>query len=244
MNKYVTAIVFVVFIGAGSVGASGAVLNFLRGYQAPQHAAVRGSVKTAQGPMKQVYLTLDTFPNFPPAAWIKEHHYQYVRNQYVPVIDTHPDWVIYGPTSNLIVPANSKVTISIRQYDSGISLLNDFYSNVYGTIGDKMTVDGKTMSGIRADQVAHTFTIHGVAPEGQPYLFVSVPLTRLPDEVVNAGTDNGLPPRPHVITFSFYVHGPGHYVWQCEYPCGTRYNAFGGPMSTNGYMNGNFDVVA
>jgi hypothetical protein len=28
-------------------------------------------------------------------------------------------------------------------------------------------------------------------------------------------------PHPHVITFSFDVYGPGHYVWQCDYPCGT-----------------------
>jgi hypothetical protein len=32
-------------------------------------------------------------------------------------------------------------------------------------------------------------------------------------------------------------------VWQCEYPCGTSYNGFGGPMSTNGYMNGTFTVA-
>ncbi len=107
-----------------------------------------------------------------------------------------------------------------------------------------MTLDGKKMGGISSDQVAHTFTIHGVEPQGQPYLFVSIPLARLPDNVVSAGTDNGFPPHPHVITFSFYVAGPGQYVWQCEYPCGSTYNSFGGAMSTNGYMNGTFDVTA
>jgi hypothetical protein len=243
MNKYVTTVLFIALIGAGSVGATGAVLNYLRGYQAPERPAPAGMVRTAQGPMKHVYLTLDTFPNFPSAAWIKEHHYHYVRNPYVPTIDTHPDWVLYGPTSNLVVPAYSEVTITIHQFDSGETLLNDFYAHVEGTIGNTMTVDGKTMAGIHADQVAHTFTIHG-ASQGQPYLFVSVPLMKLPDDVVSAGADNGFVPHSHVITFSFYVKGPGHYVWQCEYPCGSSYDGFGGAMSTNGYMNGNFDVVA
>lgn len=244
MNKYLTAVAFVVFIGAGSVGATGAVLNFLRGYQAPQHGMVQGTVKTAHGSTKHVYLHLDTFPNFPPAAWLQEHHYRYVRNQYVPTIDTHPAWVIYGPTSNLVVPAYSEVTITIHQYDSGLSLLNNFYAHVYGTVGGTETIDGKTYSGIPANQVAHTFTIHEYSSQAQPQLFVSVPLPENADAAVSKGADNGLVPHPHVVTFSFYVYGPGHYVWQCEYPCGTSYNGFGGAMDTNGYMNGNFDVVA
>ena len=32
MNKYLTTVLFIAFIGAGSVGATGAVLNYLRGY--------------------------------------------------------------------------------------------------------------------------------------------------------------------------------------------------------------------
>lgn len=246
LGKYAAMVFFILFVGAGSVGVTGAILNYLRDYQTPQSPAPKGTVNTSNGPVKHVFLHLDTFPNFPPDAWIAEHHYQYVRNPDVPVIDTHPDWVIYGPTPNIVVPAHSLVTMTIYQYDSGLSLLNGFYSHVMGTVGNTMTVDGKTMSGIGPDQVAHTFTIHGTAPDpgSQPYLFVSVPLQRMPDDAVSAGTDNGLVPNPHVITFSFYVGAPGHYVWQCEYPCGTSFNGFGGPMSTNGYMNGNFDVVA
>lgn len=244
MSKYLFTVAFIAFIGAGAVGATGAVLNFLRGYQTPEYAAARGTVTTGHSAVKHVYLHLDTFPNFPPAAWMTEHHYHYVRNQYVPTIDVHTGWVIYGPTSNLVVPANSEVTITIRQYDSGLSLLNDFFSHVYGTIGGTMTVDGKKYTGIPADQVAHTFTIHEFSSQAQPALFVSVPLPKNPDEAVGKGADNGLVAHPHVVTFSFYVHGPGHYVWQCEYPCGTSFDGFGGAMDTNGYMNGTFDVVA
>lgn len=243
MNKYLATALFLLIFGVGSVGGAAIILNVLQEYQSPQHAAAAGTVQTPHGTMKHVSLSLDTFPNFPSATWFAEHHYHYARNPNVPV-DTHEAWVLYGPTPNLVVPAHSEVTITIRQYDSGISLLNNFYSHVQGTIGDTMTLDGKRMGGIPSDQVAHTFTIHGVEPQGQPYLFVNVPLACLPDNVVSAGTDNGFPAHPHVITFSFYVAGAGHYVWQCEYPCGSTYNSFGGAMSTNGYMNGTFDVAA
>jgi len=243
VNKYLTTALFLLIFGVGTVGGAAAILNALQEYQSPQHAAAASMVQTPHGAMKHVYLSLDTFPNFPSDAWLTEHHYHYARNPRVPV-DTRPSWVLYGPTPNLVVPAHSEVTITIRQYDSGISLLNNFYSHVQGTVGNTMTLDGKKMGGIASDQVAHTFTIHGVEPQGQPYLFVSIPLARLPDNVVSAGTDNGFPPHPHVITFSFYVTSPGKYVWQCEYPCGSTYNSFGGAMSTNGYMNGTFDVTA
>jgi hypothetical protein len=237
MNKYVMTVLFVVVLGGGSVAASSVLLTWLRAHQAPQNVA------HAAGPAKHVYLSLDTFPNFPSDAWIKEHHYHYIRPSGVP-LDTHLDWVVYGPTPNLVVPAHSEVTLTIHQYDGGETLLNTFFSHVVGTIGNTMTVNGKTMSGIPSDQVAHTFTIHGASPDGQPYLYVNVPLMRLPDDAVDAGADNGFAPHPNVITFSFNVTDPGHYVWQCEFPCGTSFNSFGGPMSTNGYMNGTFDVVA
>jgi hypothetical protein len=143
--------------------------------------------------------------------------------------------------------------MTITNYDSGGSLLNDFYSNVRGTINNTVTisgqglnkqmVNGQTATRVASDNVSHTFTIHGDPSSQQPWLFVNVPLVKNYDDLVSAGADNGLVVTPIVETFSFYVGGPGHYVWQCEYPCGTYYNGFGGPMSTNGYMNGTFDVV-
>lgn len=245
LNKYAAAILLVLF-GAGIVAGTGAVLNVLANYQTPQQAKAAAATGLPPGIKHHVYLHLDTFPQNPDSlpAWEAEHHYRIQQNDAIPAVDgRHLDWVAYGPTTNLVAPAYSEVTITIRQYDSGLSLLNDFYANVRGTIGNTMTVDGKTMSSIPTDHVSHTFTIHGIPSDQQPWLFVNVPLMKMPDDAVSAGADNGLVPNPHVITFSFYVYGPGHYVWQCEYPCGTGYNGFGGPMSTNGYMNGTFTVV-
>lgn len=244
MNRYV-AMVTGILLGAIVTVGMGALVWWLADYHPPLPARVVQAASGApSGITHHVYLTLQTFPNSPDAnpQWEAEHHYQLLRAG-APVIDPHQDWVTYGPSAALRVPAHSEVTITIYQYDSGLSLLNQFYSNVRGTIGNTMTVDGKAMTAIPTDQVSHTFTIHGRDPTGQPYLFVSVPLMKLPDDVVSAGKDNGFPSNPHVIQFSFYVQGPGHYVWQCEYPCGNRFDGFGGAMSTNGYMNGTFDVV-
>jgi hypothetical protein len=103
-----------------------------------------------------------------------------------------------------------------------------------------MTVDGKTVSETNPDTVGHTFTIHA-APTDQDPLFVSVPLPAVSDDApIVKGTNY---PAPHVVVFSFVTHGPGKYVWNCEFPCGDEYYAkFGGPMSTRGYMSGTLTV--
>lgn len=244
MNKYLAALIFVL-IGGGAVVLTGAVLNKLAVYQQPLHAQAQGSASGPSGTVKHVSIALQTFPQSPDSLpqWEAEHHYKLIRPAGVPVIDKHLDWVTYGPTANIVVPANSEVTITITNYDSGGSLLNDFYANVRGTINNQVTVNGQTATHVADDNVSHTFTIHGDPSVQQPWLFVNVPVVKDFDNDVNAGKDNGLVPNPIVEQFSFYVGGPGHYVWQCEYPCGNYYNGFGGPMSTNGYMNGTFDVV-
>jgi hypothetical protein len=88
--------------------------------------------------------------------------------------------------------------------------------------------------------VAHTFTIHQYPESDQPYWFVSVPLP--------AQADNAKPlangyPAPIDVTFSFMTGAPGKYVWNCEFPCGTGYVEFGGPMSQRGFMSGTVTVV-
>lgn len=241
LGKYIVALV-VVLVGAGAVVATGFGLNVLQVYQPRVFAQAKGAAAR-----QHVYLTLQTFPESPDAvpAWEAEHHYKLLRNGNgsTPTLDPHEDWVTYGPSTNLRVPAHSTVTITIYQYDSGGSLLNDFYSPVRGTIGNTETVNGKTISSVAPDQVGHTFTIHGIPDSAQPWLFVNAPLPLVPDARVSAGADNGLVRHPNIITLSFNVGAPGHYVWQCEYPCGTAFDGFGGPMNANGYMNGNFDVA-
>lgn len=152
-----------------------------------------------------------------------------------------PDWVSYGPSTNLSVPAHSLVTVTVHQYDTGGDITNPYFAQVHGTVDGTETVDGKQVKGIDPGAVGHTFTLHSLVTNQDP-LFVSVPLPAVPDDAANE--DNGYP-KPHVITFSFITKGPGEYVFQCEYPCGDgTYANFGGPMSTQGYMAGTVTVTA
>lgn len=192
-------------------------------------------------PTKHYSLTLQTFPMTPDAAWLAEHHYQF-DTAIVPPLDAHPDWVRYGPTTNLVLPAHALITMTIQNYDGATPILNGFYAQVQGTLNDTMTVDGKTMSSVDPGNISHTFTIHSIPSSSQPYLYVSVPIYAEPDNVESAGADNGLPPQPEDIQFSFVTGGPGNYIWQCFDPCGYGFDGFGGPMQTRGYMLGTIVV--
>lgn len=157
----------------------------------------------------------------------------------------HPDWVTYCPSTSLQVPANSTITVTIKNYDAGDTVKNPFFDRVHGTIGGIEYVDGKATSGFKFSQdVAHTFTLQSV-PNSPAQLFVSAPMAPVKggDNAPTPLTINGSPyPKPRVMTFKFYSGRPGHYIWKCYVPCGSGLEdfqeGFGGPMSTTGYMAG------
>lgn len=151
----------------------------------------------------------------------------------------HPDWVSYGPTTNYWVPAHALVRVTIRNYDGATPLVNPYFAQVQGTVGGVAFVNGKPLRRLNPNDVAHTFTIHMFPTAGQPQLDVSVPLLGTPDNAPNLASGY---PKPEVITFSFRTGAAGRYIWQCNDPCGTRFNGFGGPMSTLGYMDGTITV--
>lgn len=217
-----------VIAGAAGVAVTGIILSSAGAQASPLSATVQGTAQTTQGTLPHAFLNLDTYPD---------------SAQGVHGADggAHPDWVTYGPTSNLRVPAHSLVTVTIKQYDSGDVITNPYFATAHGTVGGTITVDGKTVTKINADSVGHTFTLHA-APTNQDPLFVSVPLPALPDDATPAAGQ--LYAAPHIVTFSFISGGRGDYVWNCEFPCGDGYYAsFGGPMSTRGYMSGTLTVT-
>lgn len=193
----------------------------------PLSASVSGSTQTPQGTLTHAFLNLDTYPD----SMAGEHGASG---------GPHPDWVSYGPSTNLHVPAHALVTVTIKQYDSGGTIINPFFAKVHGTVGGTAIVNGKTRTGINPNDIGHTFTLHA-APTNQTPLFVSVPLPALPDSATPA--PGALYPTPNVVTFSFITGSAGKYVWNCEFPCGDGfYQGFGGPMSTRGYMSGTLTV--
>jgi hypothetical protein len=167
----------------------------------------------------------------------------------------HPTWVSYliqNPQGQWVhstifqVPTNTRVNVTIYQFDSGSPLRNQQLGQVTGTIGDVATLNGKTFSVINSNDpngngVGHTFSM--------PTLGVSVPL------YANPGTATLCSAAPCLPTSTSYVHntvkfsfmspiGPGNYAWQCFVPCGLAW-LFGnaGPMQTVGFMGGFMKVA-
>jgi hypothetical protein len=227
-GRMVIGAVGTVVVGAIGVAVTGIILSSAGAQASPLSATVTGTAQTTQGTLPHAFLNLDTYPDSAQGVHGSDG-------------GAHPDWVTYGPTSNLRVPAHSLVTVTIKQYDTGDVITNPYFATAHGTVGGTITVDGKTVTKINADSVGHTFTLHA-APTNQDPLFVSVPLPALPDSATPAAGQ--LYPTPHVVTFSFITGGRGDYVWNCEFPCGDGfYASFGGPMSTRGYMSGTLTVT-
>jgi hypothetical protein len=154
----------------------------------------------------------------------------------------HPDWVTYS-NDNIDVPAHTIVDVTINQYDSGGAANNPYFDHVIGTRGGFDTVNGKKTTKVGANDIGHTFTLHGIPGNGK-YLFISVPLPLDPSSKFPVKIGDGAYPKPEVVKFSFMTGGPTVYNWNCEFPCGgsREGNGFGEAMSSFGYMSGTITV--
>jgi hypothetical protein len=163
-----------------------------------------------------------------------------------PTLSSHPDWVSYlvrangkwVRSTNWTVRAHTLVRVTVYQFDGESGLRNPFMAKVRGTVGNSMTVDGKTLNVIDPDNASHTFAI--------PQLHLIVPLEGVADDAPNqCGYAPCAMTNAHrTITFSFRAPGKGRYRWQCFVPCAAGWTyGFGGPMQTLGYMDGFLEVV-
>ncbi len=136
------------------------------------------------------------------------------------------------------VPAHALVKVTVYQFDGDSGLRNPFLSQVHGTIGNRMTVDGKSMVSIPPEEASHTFAV--------PQLGLIVPLRGVPDEAENQCEEGpcSLSQAHETITFTIRTGKPGRYRWQCFVPCAAGFiSGFGGPMQTIGYMDGFLEVA-
>jgi hypothetical protein len=159
----------------------------------------------------------------------------------------HPDWVSYlardgsgrwHHTTVFQVPAHSLVRVTIYQYDTATGLRNPFWSQVRGTVGGTMTVDGKRMNALPPDDASHTFAI--------PDLGVSVPLKGVPDDAKNpcSVTPCTFAQTHTTSVFTFRAGKRGTFRWQCFVPCAASFIfGNGGPMQSPGWMDGYLRVV-
>jgi hypothetical protein len=136
------------------------------------------------------------------------------------------------------VPAHSLVHVTVYQFDGDSGLRNPFLSQVHGTVGNRMVVNGKPMSTIDPEEASHTFAV--------PQMGLIVPLYGVPEEAPNQCEEGPcrLSQTHETIGFTFRTGKPGHYRWQCFVPCAAGFLfGFGGPMQTIGYMDGFLQVV-
>ncbi len=243
MGKIIGAIISLVVVAGVGLG----VIAMLGGFQhltPSTNASYAGQSLTSSGTVLQhVNITLQTFPMDPytDPSYVAAHITGQTDNGVPwPGAGDNSEWVKYEPTTNLVVPQNALVTITIQNYDGATPLLNPYYGTPQGLDGS-LTVDGKAVANVDPTNVSHTFTIHSIPQTGQDWLFVSVPVTANNNTQMDA--DGLMPAQPVTSVFSFITpNRPGKYIWQCFDPCGSGFNGFGGPMSTKGYMSGTFTV--
>lgn len=163
----------------------------------------------------------------------------------------HPTWVSYEAqapngqwvhSTNWQLPANTRIDVTIQQYDSGSPLRNQQIGRISGTVGGVMLLNGRPTSLVNSNVgngVGHTFSV--------PALNISVPLVG-----INPNATNTCSVAPcstsfvhNVIRFSFVTpKQAGNFRWQCFVPCALGYMfGNGGPMSKVGYMGGFLEVT-
>ena len=181
---------------------------------------------TTTGPTAQ--LTLKTEAAVGPQGGNKSWVSYLIRNP-------QGEWI---HSTNFKVPAHSLVRVTVYQFDGQSGLRNPFLSQVHGTVGDKMRLNGKLMASIDPEAASHTFAV--------PQMGLIVPLYGVPEEEPNQCEEGPctLDQTHETITFVFRTGKAGYYRWQCLVPCAAGFlYGFGGPMQTIGYMDGFLHVV-
>lgn len=196
-----------------------------------------------------VVLYLTNVPGSAQAAQSSEGAHLYLATVAAAELsDPHPTWVSYYVTNShdtnwqhdttFVVPANSVVHVTLFQFDGDSGLRNSFLSQVQGTVGGTMGLNGKTVQTINPNNAAHIFAV--------PQFGLSVPLEGVSSNAKNqcGNAPCSLSNAHNTVTFAFRTGAKGLYRWQCFVPCGagTVFD-FGGPMQTVGYMDGFLKVV-
>jgi hypothetical protein len=138
-------------------------------------------------------------------------------------------WPAVAPAT-IHVRAGATVVLTIREYDDMVTPLADS-SPFLQVMGGTETVNGKRVTSVSNQMIAHTFTV--------PSLGINVPLPI-------AGMDGSMGSMgggPTTVRFTFHAPAtPGTYLWLCATPCGTGPYGISGAMRINGWMRGHLIV--
>lgn len=137
------------------------------------------------------------------------------------------NYAAFLPSTLLIVPANSTITMTIRNFDlDSASVPEDSANNqVQGTLGGVAYIDGTAFTVLPRNGIAHTFTV--------PDLHLNVPI---PGKSASGQ-------RFVTVSFSFHTGQAGTYSWRCFASCGDGPDEQAGPMAEVGYMRGTLLVA-
>ena len=138
-------------------------------------------------------------------------------------------WPAVAP-ANIHVRAGARVVLTIREYDDMVTPLAD-NSPFLQVMGGTETVNGKRVTSVSNQMIAHTFTV--------PSLGINVPLP-----IAGMGGPMGsMGGGPTTVRFTFHAPAtPGTYLWLCATPCGTGSYGISGAMAMNGWMRGHLIV--
>lgn len=125
--------------------------------------------------------------------------------------------------SYIALPAHRRVTLTIVSFSTVVSPPAAYYGKVQGTIGGVETVDGRLVSNVNVDSIAHTLTV--------PALGLNVPIP-----VATQG-------HPARVEVTFTTPATGTYEWLCMCPCGLGQAEWGYPMWQAGMMRGEIAVL-
>jgi len=140
-------------------------------------------------------------------------------------------WPAVAP-ANIHIRAGATVVLIIREYDDMVTPLAD-NSPFLQVMGGTETVNGKRVSSVSNQMIAHTFTV--------PSLGINVPLP-IAGMSRSMGSMDG-PAGPTTVRFTFHAPAtPGTYLWLCATPCGTGPYGISGAMHLNGWMRGHLIV--
>jgi len=140
-------------------------------------------------------------------------------------------WPAVAP-ANIHVRAGARVVLTIREYDDMVTPLAD-NSPFLQVMGGTETVNGKRVTSVSNQMIAHTFTV--------PSLGINVPLP-IAGMGGSMGSMDG-PAGPTTVRFTFRAPAtPGTYLWLCATPCGTGPYGISGAMHINGWMRGHLIV--
>ncbi len=138
--------------------------------------------------------------------------------------------------ANLYLPADTKIVVTIVNYDDGIDTLSQpLYANVMGTAGESVYVanlSGLTMSilsnpsSIASQLAGYNMTVFSPAEVSHSFT------------IIDGNTFVNIPVMPHSVETTSFALPPGNYIWQCECACGATPNGWGGAMVQSGWMNG------